>query len=68
MSINHLHAIVAQKTRNTGIFLKRTFNNLITVFSLLSTPGDLFFSGPFKGEGEGLIGEGGGYLFLEKIM
>ncbi len=38
-----------------------------TVFSLLSPPGGLFFSGPFKGGG-GVIGEGGSYLFLEEII
>ncbi len=30
-----------------------------TVFSLLSPSGGLFFSGPFKGGGGVLIGEGG---------
>ncbi len=44
----------------------------LTVFSLLSPQGGLFFLGPFRGGG-GLIGEGdlferGAYLFLEKII
>ena len=33
---------------------------MVTVFSLLSPPGGLLFSAPFKGEG--LIGEGGGLI------
>ncbi len=33
------------------------FLPILTVFSLLSPPGGVFFSGPFKG---GLIGVGGG--------
>ncbi len=33
---------------------------LYTVFSLLTPPGGLFLSGPFKGEG--VIGEGGGVI------
>ena len=48
--------------------LKSAILDMHTVFSLLGPPGGLFFSGPFKGGGGGLLERGGliweGGLFI----